>query len=325
MIDDVVGLYQRFPYPSRAADAEPIFDLANGLAFGLHDEELAGWQVADIGCGTGHRLVALAQRYPRARFVGVEPAESALRFARRLVDRHQVRNVELLHGSVPDVELPGPCDLIVCSGVIHHLSDPDAGLGWLGRQLRPDGLVFLWLYNAVGEHDRMLDRELVRLLADGPADLAVVRELGLSLSPTRYGATAGSSRELTDDAADTLDAAAFLNPVVTPFRFADTRWALASLGLEWISGLGVNFNGGSKLLDLSGVEESGPWYVSGESEFADVRVRRRVRRLPNHEKAAAIELRLRPTGFSVLAGTRTGLDRCLPRVRGNVLFSQVPG
>ncbi|MER6894597.1 amino acid adenylation domain-containing protein [Amycolatopsis sp. NPDC000740] len=319
---DVVQLYQRFPYPSADAEAQPIFDLANGMAFCLSDEELDGWRVADIGCGTGHRVVALAQRYPMARFVGIDPAQSSLAVARRLALRNQVTNVDFRCGAIPDADLPGSFDLIVCSGVVHHLPDPEAGLAWLGRRLGPAGLLFLWLYDMVGEYDRLLDRELAMLLADGPADLAVVRELGLSLSPTRYGATAKPAGELTPDAADAMAADAYLNPVVAPYRFVDMRRVLESLSLDWIAGSGVHVDGDSRLLDLSRVERDGPWYVRAEDEIANGRLRSQIEAMPNHEKATAIELSLRPSGLSVLAGRRPGLARCLPRIRGNILFER---
>jgi SAM-dependent methyltransferase len=90
----VSQLYEIFPYPSPEIDAALIEDVANGLGLLLCDREWRQRQVLDVGCGTGHRLVALAQRYPQARFLGVDASSNSLDVARRIAEVHDVPNVE---------------------------------------------------------------------------------------------------------------------------------------------------------------------------------------------------------------------------------------
>ncbi|MGH3773884.1 MAG: class I SAM-dependent methyltransferase, partial [Pseudonocardiaceae bacterium] len=60
-------------------------------------------------------------------------------------------------------------------------------------------------------------------------------------------------------------------------------------------------------------------FVNAEELFADAGLRQRVRSLDNVSRMQAIELRLRPTGFSLLAGRGDGLERCVSRIRHNLL------
>ena len=48
------------------------------------------------------------------------------------------------------VEVGQHSDLIVCTGVLHHLADPDAGLRALRSVLKPDGAMYLMVYASYG-------------------------------------------------------------------------------------------------------------------------------------------------------------------------------
>ncbi|HEY7510681.1 MAG TPA: class I SAM-dependent methyltransferase [Vicinamibacteria bacterium] len=97
--------------------------------------------VLDVGCGQGewHGLVRAIR--PRARYVGVDPSEYAVRrFGRR---RH------LLRGGVEDLpalRLGGPFDLVVCAGVLNYLPRPvlGRGLGHIASLL--GGVAFLEIF-----------------------------------------------------------------------------------------------------------------------------------------------------------------------------------
>ncbi|MER6803126.1 MULTISPECIES: class I SAM-dependent methyltransferase [Streptomyces] len=331
---DVTSLYEEFPFPSPAEDA-PLMDMiADQLPFVLRDSELEGWEVLDAGCGTGSILLALARRYPRARFTGVDACRRSIEVARRSAEWYGITNVELVHGSMPELDLRRRFDLVVCCGVLHHLPSPRAGLQWLTEHMADDGLIHLWLYGAVGEHSRMLDRELVQLLTppggshkDG---LATIRDLGLQLSLADYGFPAGwTGTPLSAAEQDVADADAYLNPVVEPMRFADMPELFAGLPVTWLAADRVYHPGGIGLVDLAGRQaetDGGTVFVRPEDLFDRPGLQDRVRELGNLDRLRAIELRLRPTGFEVIAGRGAGLDRCVPRIAGNLLpFGDGPG
>lgn len=323
---DVVRLYESFPFPCPAEDA-PLMDMiADQIPFVLGENQLEDWEVLDAGCGTGSILVALARRYPRARFTGLDACGRSLDIARRCAKWYGVTNVDFVHGSMPELSLKRRFDLVVCCGVLHHLPSPRAGLRWLVEHLADDGLLHLWLYDAVGEHHRMLDRELVQLLTPpgSPEDgLATVRDLGLELSLADYGFPSGwTGTALTAAEQDVADADAYLNPVVQPMRFAEMPELFAGLPVDWLAADRVYHPGGIGLVDLAGEEtqtRGDAVFVRPEDLFDRPALRDRVRALGNLDRLRAIELRLRPTGFEVIAGRGAALDRCVPRVAGNLL------
>jgi len=108
----------------------------------------SGLTVADLGCGTGELLQALAPAVERV--IGVDQEAAMLAVARqRCADQP---NVELVHSGLEDLPLPDDSvDAALCMLVLHHVDDIEASLRQVARTLRPGGrLVVLDMV----EHDR---------------------------------------------------------------------------------------------------------------------------------------------------------------------------
>ncbi|WP_274911232.1 class I SAM-dependent methyltransferase [Streptomyces sp. WZ-12] len=283
-----------------------------------------GWSVLDAGCGTGHTLIGLARAYPNVRFVGLEPCDASREIAQRLARRHGVGNVEFIDGAISGPALADRFEFIYSYGVVHHLPDPRAGLQWLGDHLADDGLLHVWLYNAIGEAQRMRDRELVRLMGahEDATGLDVVRALGLSLSLDAYGmpgAWAGTALDQAEQ--DVFDADAYLNPVVHTLRFGDLPRLLDGAA-DWVAADRIYGPHGAPYLDLAGAggfPAQGPELLRPEGLFGASELRARIGELDNLDRLRAVELLQQPTGFRALAGRGDALDRCTRRIAGNLL------
>jgi hypothetical protein len=74
-------------------------------------------------------------------------------------------------------------DLIVCTGVLHHLADPDAGLAALREVLEPDGAMHLMVYAPYGQTGMYMLQQFCRRLGIRAADdeirdlIAALRQL----------------------------------------------------------------------------------------------------------------------------------------------------
>lgn len=263
-------------------------------------------------------------RYPKSYFIGLDACRRSLDIARRLADYHGADNVEFVQGSIPHLDFPKKFDLITCFGVLHHMPDPRAGLRWLCEHLTDDGLLHLWLYNALGEHGRMLDRELALLFTsidEGKAALETLHALRLTLPQTQYGLPADQTEpELSTAEQDVFDADAYLNPIVQPMRFTDVPALFKGLDTEWVAADRVYFDGAAKFVDLGGTETNSALFVGPEELLTDIRLRKRLRSFDNLSRMQVIELRLRPTAFRLLAGRGDSLKLCVPRIGHNLLL-----
>ncbi|MEE6176900.1 class I SAM-dependent methyltransferase [Mycobacterium sp. 050134] len=102
------------------------------------------------GCGT-YQAAVYAFMNRAAKVVAIDVSRAALDHQQYLKDKHGLANLELWLLPIEEASaLDRDFDLIVSSGVLHHLADPLAGLTALGERLRPDGAMGLMLYAKYG-------------------------------------------------------------------------------------------------------------------------------------------------------------------------------
>jgi SAM-dependent methyltransferase len=192
----VSEMYSKYPYPSSRPHGLKLKELANLLKLFCLETgySLDGKSVLDAGTGTGHRLIEAAAAFPNTQFTAVDISETPLAIARQTAGHEGVRNVDfhlanLMEGDCMLDALPA-FDVILSMGVIHHLSDPAAGIRNLVRKLAGDGILFLYIYGKHGGRERMRRKRIVSLLLNGDGQnlehgIGLVKELGFDAS--EYG------------------------------------------------------------------------------------------------------------------------------------------
>lgn len=102
------------------------------------------------GCGTNQAAV-FALSNPAARVVAIDVSQASLDHHQALKNTYDLANLELHRLPIEHVsELGRDFDLIVSSGVLHHLADPVVGMSSLAGVLRPDGVLGIMLYARYG-------------------------------------------------------------------------------------------------------------------------------------------------------------------------------
>ena len=153
----VRAMYEAFPYPAAGAPQLRLSsDVRLLLSYGVRARAKGQpLHALDAGCGRGVGLLGAATLQPDVHFVGIDINRVALAEAtgeaqRRKLDNVSFQEVDLmtLEGLQPP---PGGFDVIYSSGVVHHLSDPGAGLSRLTTLLAPHGMVVFMVY---GRHGR---------------------------------------------------------------------------------------------------------------------------------------------------------------------------
>jgi ubiquinone/menaquinone biosynthesis C-methylase UbiE len=96
-------------------------------------------QVLDIGCGTGRLLRKVAQRWPAAHLIGVDPAEGMIAAARPLAAK-----IDFFVASAESLPVPaGSMDLAFSAISLHHWTQQLQGLQQIAGALRPGGVFCL--------------------------------------------------------------------------------------------------------------------------------------------------------------------------------------
>jgi SAM-dependent methyltransferase len=160
----VRSFYQAYPYPSKPVgvrnDSSPRLLLSYLAGMPKEPRRL---RVLDAGCGTGEGPIATASLNPEAEVTAADLNPVALgkvaeEAKKRRLDNLKVQQLDLM--TLEGLEIPsGGYDVISCSGVIHHLSDPETGLRHLAKALAPQGVLILMVYGRFGRQplDRLVE------------------------------------------------------------------------------------------------------------------------------------------------------------------------
>jgi 2-polyprenyl-3-methyl-5-hydroxy-6-metoxy-1,4-benzoquinol methylase len=112
---------------------------------GVHEALTEGIHVADIACGAGVALAALAQAYPASTFHGFELSRHALERAARRVAEAGLTNVELHDRRAEEVEAPEGTNgfgFVLTFDCLHDMTRPGDAIAAIRRAIAPDGV---WL------------------------------------------------------------------------------------------------------------------------------------------------------------------------------------
>lgn len=241
-LDDVVSSqYERWIYPA------PILDLPGWLQSSWqwfdpsHSHRVMwpdrdyqpGMDILVAGCGTNQAAV-LAYTNPQAHVVAIDVSEASLSHHRYLVDKYGMRNLELHRLPIEDVDsLDRDFDLIVSTGVLHHLASPEAGMRALAARMRPDAVLAVMLYATYGRLGVQMMQTAFRDMGLGQDEDSVrlVKDAIVHLNATHpLQAYLGVAPDVQDDAGivDT-----FLHGRERDYTIDECRELVASSGLAF--------------------------------------------------------------------------------------------
>ena len=122
------------------------------------------------GCGTS-QAAKHAPRWPNAKVTGIDFSATSVRCTEDLKRKYDLANLEVHQMPIQRVgELERSFDQIVCTGVLHHLEDPDAALRALRNVLEPDGAMQLMVYAPYGRAGVYTLQEFCRLVGIPASD-----------------------------------------------------------------------------------------------------------------------------------------------------------
>ena len=154
----VRDFYDRYPYPRPVDSLEKYRRLWQERPRRRADYHLF-WparpyredrSILVAGCGTS-QAAKHALRWPAAQVIGIDFSATSVRYTEELKRKYDLNNLQVRQLPIERVnDLEMSFDQIVCTGVLHHLADPETGLKALRDALKPDGAMHLMVYAPYG-------------------------------------------------------------------------------------------------------------------------------------------------------------------------------
>jgi SAM-dependent methyltransferase len=218
--EQVRDFYDRYPYPPPVDNLESYRRLWRDRQRRRADYHLF-WptqpyredqSILIAGCGTS-QAAKHALRWPETRVTGIDCSSTSVLRTNELKTKYNLTNLQVHKLAIEEVSQLGTSfDQIVCTGVLHHLADPDAGLCALRSVLKPDGAMHLMVYARYGRAGIYMLQDFCRRIGIGLAD-AEVKDLMAALSALPAGHPLESLlRQAPDFRHETALADALLHP-----------------------------------------------------------------------------------------------------------------
>lgn len=186
--------YEDYPFPLRdpadelrrlVVTEQDCLAKLNHYCFGGRQAFSDGFRVLVAGGGTGDHTIFLAEqlRSYDASITYIDISRSSMDIARERARNRDLDNIEWHHCSILDVASLGlaPFDLVTCTGVLHHLPEPERGLAALRGVLAADGAMSLMLYGRMGRMAVYAGQELLRLVNENVDDRKVKTQHAMAL------------------------------------------------------------------------------------------------------------------------------------------------
>lgn len=202
-LPQVRSQYEALPYPPCNPEDDrqrlvltwlEALPMINHYCFAGKQSFRNGFRALVAGGGTGDATIFLAEqlRATNAEIVHLDLSEASIALARERARIRGLSNITWVHDSLlnlPRLDL-APFDYINCSGVLHHLADPDLGFKALRAVLKPEGAIGLMVYATAGRTAVYQMQALMRLVngtqADDRRKIANTRDLLASLPPSNW-------------------------------------------------------------------------------------------------------------------------------------------
>jgi SAM-dependent methyltransferase len=198
-LDNVRAQYEALPYPPRDPRDEAIRLVTgtpshvleiNHYLFSGRLNFVRPFRALVAGGGTGDACIMIAQQLVDRRCPGevvyLDLSAASRQICEARAKARGLRNIQFLTGSLLDLPSMaiGEFDYIDCTGVLHHLPDPAAGMRALASVLEPDGGMGVMLYGEYGRSGVYPLQELLRTLA--PLSMALEDRLAMAKRLIRF-------------------------------------------------------------------------------------------------------------------------------------------
>jgi SAM-dependent methyltransferase len=170
--EQVQDFYDRYPYPPPVDNLEQYRRVWQDQRKRRAEYHLLwpgrtyreDFSILIAGCGTS-QAAKHALRWPAAQVTAIDFSATSVGYTRELKRKYNLTNLQVNQLPIDRVsELNTNFDQIVCTGVLHHLTDPDAGLAALRSVLKPDGAMHVMVYAPYGRTGIYMLQEFCRRL-----------------------------------------------------------------------------------------------------------------------------------------------------------------
>lgn len=189
------------------------------------------------GCGT-NQAIFTALKFPSSQIIGSDLSKESLEVCKKNAEQLNVKNLDLRNESINDSSYNEQFDYIICTGVIHHNSNPEIPLQRLSKALKSSGVIELMVYNKFHRIYTSAFQLAVRMIAQCNENPNLEKELLIAkMMVNSYGGKnkMGDLLETMKYIQDAAFADSLLQPVEHSYTIESLDALTSDCGLELLT------------------------------------------------------------------------------------------
>ena len=139
------------------------------------------------GTGTGQQAISTAGTIKNANVDAFDLSKSSLAYAIRKTNEFKINNINFFQADLFNIDfMVNKFDLVQCSGVLHHTSDPLAGLNSLKSKCSKNGVIQIGLYSKFARASLNKIRDDIKALSIGKSHNEILEYRKKIISDENY-------------------------------------------------------------------------------------------------------------------------------------------
>jgi len=148
-------MYEENPYPRwvsyRSPNYKNVLDAFKKETSNTNTHfkiNLSRPKILIAGCGTGYEMANRSNMLKNAKVTAIDISKRSIAYAKIKAEEINLNNIHFYHADILELDkINESYDVILCSGVLHHLADPMKGWRNLRTLLKDNGLMRIALYS----------------------------------------------------------------------------------------------------------------------------------------------------------------------------------
>jgi len=126
-------------------------------------------KLLEAGCGTGYTTHVISNIRRDIKIKAVDFSKGSLEFAKNFSTENNYQKINFEHMDLRDIKLnENYYDMVICSGVLHHIENPRPIFHNLCKLLKKNGTIVIGLYHPWGRFSLHVRQKIFRLTGGKP-------------------------------------------------------------------------------------------------------------------------------------------------------------
>lgn len=107
-------------------------------------------KILEAGCGTGYTTHIISNLRRDTKITAIDFSRGSLDYASNFSKKNDYTNIQFQWMDLRDIQLDDEYDMLICSGVLHHIKNPQPIFHNLCKLVKKNGIVAVGLYHPWG-------------------------------------------------------------------------------------------------------------------------------------------------------------------------------